>query len=144
MPPPPVYADECVQRPVIEALRERGFDVVTALEAGRRQESNVAQLTHAHALDRVLTYNRRDFRRLHRDWLAAGRGHAGIVIVPQTPPAGRRVLRISMLLDWLGTPDAGGHHSRLFQWNDLQQLLHASSRLAGYTEEQVRDALGEV
>jgi hypothetical protein len=39
MPPPLVYADECIQRPVVEGLRERGFNVVTALEAGRGQEA---------------------------------------------------------------------------------------------------------
>jgi hypothetical protein len=95
-------------------------------------------------LNRVLlTYNRRHFRRLHRDWLAAGRSHAGIVVVPQTPPLSRRVLRIALLLDWLAGLGAGGHHSRLFQWDDLQQLLHAGSRLTGYTEDEVRDALGE-
>lgn len=144
MPSPPVYADECIDRPLVERLRERGFDVVTALEAGMGSEPDAAQLAYAADVDRVLlTYNRRHFRRLHRDWLAAGREHAGIVLVPQTPPPSRRVLRISMLLDWLGSPGAGGHHSRLLQWNDLQQVLHAGNRLPGYTEDEVTDVLGE-
>lgn len=30
-PAPPVYLDECVDRPVIEAFRQRGLDVLTAL-----------------------------------------------------------------------------------------------------------------
>lgn len=38
MPAPRVYLDECVDRPVSEALRARGFDVLTAIEAGRGED----------------------------------------------------------------------------------------------------------
>jgi hypothetical protein len=79
MPAPPAYLDERIDRPVVEGLRQRGFDVLTALEA-------------------------------------------------------------ALLLDWLGTLNA--YRSRLFQWNDLQQLLLAGFRLPGYTEEEIDDAVG--
>lgn len=53
MPAPPVYLDECVDRPVSEALRARGFDVLTALEAGRGEDPDDAQLAYATAIGRV-------------------------------------------------------------------------------------------
>lgn len=46
-----------------------------------------------------------------------------------------------MLLDWLGT--LGDYRSRLVQWNDLQQLLLRGTWVAGYTEDEVREALGQ-
>ena len=44
MPSAPVYADECVDRPVVELLRAKGFDVLTAFEAGQSNEPDAAQL----------------------------------------------------------------------------------------------------
>jgi hypothetical protein len=144
MPAPPVYADECVDRPLIDGLRARGFDVLTAVEAGKGGEVDAAHLDYASSLDRILlSHNRRDFRRLHRSSISAGREHAGIVLVPQATMLARRVLRLSMLLDWIGTSDDSGRHSRLIQWNDLQLLLHAGVRLPGYSEDEVKEVLGQ-
>jgi hypothetical protein len=141
MPAPLVYIDECVDRPVVEALRQRKVDVLTALEAGRGQDPDDAQLAYAGQLGRVLlSYNRIHFRRVHAAYLRAGREHAGIVLIPQAPPVLRRQLRAAMMLDWLGTFDT--HQSLLFQWNDLQQRLLGGFRLPGYTEDEVRQALG--
>jgi len=141
MAAPPVYLDECVDRLVVEGLRQRGFDVLTALEAGRGEDPDDAQLTYATGLDRVLlSYNRTDFRRLHATYLRLGRAHGGIILIPQAPPVGRRQVRSAMLLDWLGTLD--DYRSRLFQWNDLQQRLLGGLRLPGYTESEVGDAIG--
>jgi hypothetical protein len=141
MPAPPVYSDECVDRPVVEALRQRGFDVLTALEAGRGEDPDDAQLAHATSLGRVLlSYNRTHFRRLHATCLRAEHQHGGILLIPQAAPVSRRQVRAAMLLDWLGTLDE--YRSRLFQWNDLQQRLLGGFRLLGYTEEDVREAVG--
>jgi hypothetical protein len=47
-----------------------------------------------------------------------------------------------MLIDWAATfPD---HRSRLFRWHELQQRLIAGLRLPGYSEEDVRMALGQM
>ena len=45
-----------------------------------------------------------------------------------------------MLLDWWAIEHAGRTHLAI--WNDLQQRLHAGERLFGYTEDEVRLALG--
>lgn len=100
---PPVYRDECVDRPVAEGLRERGCDVLTALESGRGEDSDEAKLIFATNVGRVLlSYNRTEFRRLRATFRDAGREHAGILLVPQNPPVQRRLVRAAMLLDWLG------------------------------------------
>ncbi len=141
MAAPPVYLDECVDRLVEEALRERGFDVLTALEVGRGEDSDEAQLAFATSLGRVLlSYNRADFRRLHATYLRTGCEHGGIILIPQAPPIGRRQLRAALLLDWLGT--LHDHRMCLFHWNDLQQFLLGGFRLAGYTEDEIATAVG--
>jgi hypothetical protein len=64
----------------VAALRLAGIDVLTTVEAGRQRASDEDQLLFAAAEHRVLyTANRADFARLHRDWLVAGRAHAGII-----------------------------------------------------------------
>ncbi len=141
MPAPPVYLDECVDRPMAAGLRRRGFDVLTALEAGRAEDPDDDQLSYATSVGRVLfSYNRTDFRRLHAAYLRSGRQHGGIILIPQVPPVDRRELRAAMLLDWLGTLDE--YQSRLFQWNDLQQHLVSGYRLPGYTEAEVALVVG--
>src|SRR5437879_6550788 len=73
------YADEDFDYPVVLELRRLSHEVLTVTEAGqdnqRIEEADV--LAFAVAQRRaVLTFNRRDFRRLHR----ANQVHAGIVI----------------------------------------------------------------
>ena len=79
-----LYADENFPRPVVEALRGFGHDVLTALEAGQanRRIGDPDVLAFAAASGRaVLTANRRDFIQLHR----RTPGHAGIVVCTADP-----------------------------------------------------------
>ncbi len=73
------YTDENFPFPVVEFLRAFGYDVLTAKDAGNANQKipdeNV--LRYAIAVERaVLTRNRRDLIKLHRD----NPEHAGIVI----------------------------------------------------------------
>lgn len=64
----PLFSDENMDLPVITELRRLGCDVLTALEAGRANRGipDPDQLAYATSLGRaVLTFDRRDFRRLH-------------------------------------------------------------------------------
>lgn len=143
MPAPPAFLDECVDHPTTEQLRQRGFDVLTAIEAGRAKEPDESQLAFATTLDRVLlTYNRMDFRRIHLAYLRAGRAHAGIIVIPQSSTVVWRGLRAAMMLVWLG--ESARQHSRLVQWNDVQQALIGGVRLPHFTEDEVREALGRM
>ena len=71
-----LYADEDFDHCLVESLRKMGHDVVTVQEAGRSGGDDAQVLSDATADDRaVLTFNRWDFDRLHRQ----SQAHAGIV-----------------------------------------------------------------
>lgn len=73
-----------MRQALVQMLRARGVDVVTALEAGMTQRSDTDHLDLASAQGRVLvTFNVSDFWRLHTDYLTRSVGHAGIVLVQQ-------------------------------------------------------------
>jgi hypothetical protein len=79
-----LYLDEDAQRNAfVQALRQSGVDVVTVSEAARVGYSDTEQLEWAAAQGRVIyTFNVRDFDQLHREYLATGQHHAGIIAVP--------------------------------------------------------------
>jgi hypothetical protein len=139
---PPVYLDECLDLRLAPALRTRGASVLTAPEAGMMGASDDAQFRFARDQDRlIISYNRRHFRRLHALAIRQGEAHPGIVVLPATSPLNQLAIRAAMMLDWIA--GQGDHHSRLFEWGRLQLLLTQSFRLAGYTEDEVRIALGQ-
>lgn len=71
-----LYADEDFRYGVVERLRRLGHGVLTVQEAGLRGGDDAQVLADATAADRaVLTHNRWDFERLHRQSSA----HAGII-----------------------------------------------------------------
>jgi hypothetical protein len=75
-----LYADHNFFFPAVEELRRRGHDVLTAHEDGHAAADDPVILARAHALARVvLTFNRWDFERMHRQ----GADHSGIVSATQ-------------------------------------------------------------
>lgn len=89
---------------VAKTLRERGYDVVAAVERDALGASDAAQLARAISEDRALvTYNVRDFGPLAKAAATAGREHAGIVLVSyrRLPPSdvGGLVRALAALLD---------------------------------------------
>jgi hypothetical protein len=81
----PLYMDEdSVDHALVRALRARGTDVLTALDAGTIGLSDVEHLDWATNAGRVLcTFNVGDFWTLHSTYLTDGRSHAGIILMPQ-------------------------------------------------------------
>ena len=74
-----LYADEQYPLPIVEFLRTFGHDVLTVQEAGNANQKIPDEEVLAFAIsnDRaVLTFNRRDFVRLHN----LIPDHAGIII----------------------------------------------------------------
>ena|ERR1700733_5668719 len=70
------YADENFDYPVVERLRALGHDVLTVQEAGEQGGNDDRVLAIAAAANRiVLTFDRRDFSRLHKK----NPVHAGII-----------------------------------------------------------------
>ena len=78
-----LYVDEdASESAVVAGLRARGVDLVTTVEANRCGASDAEQLEFATELGRVIyTFNAGDFARLHREYLQAGRPHAGIGVI---------------------------------------------------------------
>ena len=79
------YLDEdSMRRALVEGLRARGVDVLTALEAGMIERADAEHLAFATAAGRALVrFNVGDFARLHAAWYARGTVHTGIVLAPQ-------------------------------------------------------------
>ena len=80
-----LYLDEdAMDKDLAEALRQRGVDVLTALEAGMIERPDPEHLKFAAAQGRVLySFNVGDFAALHYDFMAHGKHHAGIVLAQQ-------------------------------------------------------------
>ncbi|MCI0342547.1 MAG: DUF5615 family PIN-like protein [Planctomycetales bacterium] len=87
------YADENFPTPAVRELRLLGHDVLTMAEDGRASRSvpdaDVLRIATAHGRA-VLTHNRRDFVRLHRE----GRARAGIVVYSVNPDFAEMARRI--------------------------------------------------
>ena len=69
---------------LITALRARGMDVQTALEATMIERADADHLAYATAQGRVLCrFNVGDFYRLHTSAMAQHQSHAGIILARQ-------------------------------------------------------------
>lgn len=92
-----LYLDHDVDVSLAARLQPPGHDVLTTRDARNIEASDEQQLIVATTEERVfLTHNRRDFRRLHRHWIEAGRSHDGIIISAHVPvdEVERRLLRL--------------------------------------------------
>lgn len=98
-----LYIDEdAMDDDLVQALRLRGVDVQTALEAGLVGRPDEEHIAHAAEAGRILyTFNVGDFMHLHGEYVTAGRAHAGIVFGDQqrfsVGEQMRRLLRVIAL-----------------------------------------------
>lgn len=97
-----LYSNENFPQKVVEALRELGHDVLTTHQAGKSNQSisDDEVLAFATSVSRaVLTINRRDFIRLHRQ----SPDHAGIIICTQDSDISGQAMRIDEAIRSLKT-----------------------------------------
>ncbi len=140
MPRPSVYLDECVSKRLVIRLHWRGFSGVTAGEVGLLEASDEAQLAYAAQHNLLLiTHNKRHFAYLHDQYVRQGQSHHGILTLPLTPIQ-LLDIRVALCLDWIAA--LSDYRSIRFQWNDVQQRLIHGERVPGYSEDEVRRALG--
>lgn len=80
-----LYMDEdSMDQRFVRALRARGMDVETAIDADMIARPDNEHLTYAAETGRVLhTFNVSDFYRLHTKFLESDRSHAGLILVTQ-------------------------------------------------------------
>jgi hypothetical protein len=104
---------------LVKALRVRGGDVLTPLEAGMISSSDVEQLRHATAVGRVVySFNVADFCRTHPDFLRRSEPHAGIIVADQqTLPIGEQMRRLLRLMKTLSADDMRNRLEYLGAWS---------------------------
>lgn len=108
-----LYIDEdAMARALVQGLRARGVDVTTVIDEGMNERDDNAQLEHATQERRVIyTFNVGDFCKLHKDYLAAGKSHAGIIVVSrQRYSVGEQIRR---LIELIGTKSPEDMRDRL-------------------------------
>ena len=88
------------------AIRSRGIDVLTALEAGMIERLDEHHLEYATVQGRVLySFTVGDFYRLHTVFLAQGKAHVGIILAQQ-----QRYTMSSCRCSMVALPEAAGTH----------------------------------
>jgi hypothetical protein len=80
-----LYIDEdAMHMELVDALRAKGVDTITAVDAGLIQSPDELQLQYAAEHARVLySFNVADFFQLHTAWIAASKPHAGMILARQ-------------------------------------------------------------
>ena len=87
MIPIKIYLDEDVHPRIADALRLRGWEAVTTIDAKRQGTTDREQLQFAAAgRYTIISYNVADFARLHYEVIEAGDHHSGIILATQADP----------------------------------------------------------
>lgn len=111
------FDDDSEAKAVARALAS-DLTVLRATDAGMRGHSDEAHLAFATCAGLVLvTANRGDFLRLHSAWMAQGRSHGGIIILPQQRfSPGEVIRRLRLLLSSLSDEEFRDRVEFLNNW----------------------------
>jgi hypothetical protein len=85
---PKLYLNENVPPRLVESLAAHGIASVHTVQVDNKGATDEYQLTYA--ADRgfiIVTHNRKHFRQLHSQWVAAGKLHSGILVMDPGEPA---------------------------------------------------------
>ena len=75
------FDEDSMHKTLVEALRARGVDVITALQAGMIERPDEEHLETALLMGYVLfSFNIGDYYRLHNKILSEGKEHSGIIL----------------------------------------------------------------
>jgi predicted nuclease of predicted toxin-antitoxin system len=111
-----LYTDEDVADRLAPLLRERGYEAVSAQEAGTSGFTDEQQLDFAASRGwTLLTYNRRDFIVLAQQRHDARRSHAGIILSRQfsTRQTGELLRQVCRFLESVSADE---------MWNTVRNL----------------------
>jgi uncharacterized protein with PIN domain len=117
-----LYFDEdSMEHDLVRALRVRGMDVITPLEEDMVHRHDDEHLEYATKQGRVLfSFNRGDFFRLHTEYLAQGKSHAGIILANQQQySVGEQMRRILRLTATKSATDMKNQIEFLSSWGFL-------------------------
>ena len=96
-----LYVDEdAMARALVKGLRARGVDITTVFDEEMLARSDAEQLEYAVQQGRVFyTFNVGHFCRLHKEYIAQGKSHAGIIVVyRQRYSIGEQIRRLLNLI----------------------------------------------
>ncbi len=79
----PLYTDADVHQPLIDALRERGWDVVRAIDVYPEGTKDEMHFERAAKESRVVVTNDRGVEAIANRWLEEGRAFRGLILWPQ-------------------------------------------------------------
>lgn len=99
------FLDEHIAGAVADALRRRGFDVLTVKEARALGAPDIDHFEFARAQQRIIVTQDADFLRIR----AAGESHAGIVYAPQGTPVGKLVRTLWRIVETLDAERMKNH-----------------------------------
>ena len=102
-----LYFDEdSMRHALVQALRARGMDVVTALEARMIERNDAEHLDFATSHGRALfSFNVQDFYQLHTRYMAEGKTHAGLILARQQAYSVGELMRRLLRLSTAKTPE---------------------------------------
>jgi predicted nuclease of predicted toxin-antitoxin system len=82
-----LYLDEDVNCLIAELLRARGFDAVSARDAGQLHATDADQFAYAVSQGRtIVTHNRVDFEQLVQAYFDSGQMHYGVIFAVRRSP----------------------------------------------------------
>ena len=115
-----LYFDEdSMWRALVEGLRARGVDALTALDSGMIGRDDEDHLTLAATQGCVLfSFNVQDFYSLHTTRLAEGKSHAGIILARQQRySVGEQMRRLLKLIAARSAEEMKGQVEFLSAWD---------------------------
>ena len=116
-----LYFDEdSMRRGLIHALRARGIDVQTALDASMIERADGDHLEFAASQGRVLcSFNVADFYHLHARYTVQHRSHAGIILARQQQySVGEYMRRLLRLVTTLTAEELWNRVEFLSSWGE--------------------------
>jgi len=79
----PLYTDADIHQPLVQALRDRGWDIVRAVDLYPEGTEDEVHFERAAKENRVLVTNDRRIEAIANRWLEAGRAFRGLILWPQ-------------------------------------------------------------
>jgi len=113
-----LYTDADIHGGLAAQVRRRGFDAISAYEAGTGSLDDPDQLQYATSQRRaILTCNAKDFAPLVDEWYQTGRDHYSVIVSEQIP-IGEMLRRVLRLLDTVSADEMNNAFYNLAEFAD--------------------------
>ena len=100
-----LYADECVDARIVAGLRRRGFDVMTAADAGLLGAPDERHMAQAIATSRSILTGDQDFLRLADKYASNSVRFPGLIFILPSALVGAIVRAVALLAEVLDPPE---------------------------------------